>query len=110
MPVPDYTHGLLQNPQNQPKHGALAAADLAEDHQPVTAKNLENDPIQDSFLPESQHNIFQMNQGRVAHPVILVTITLNSVSNPMTVVIEITTLSVVAFPTPSAPPLTVSPW
>ena len=58
----------------------------------------------------SQHNIFQMNQWRFTHPVILVTMILNSVSNPITVVIENTTLSVVAFPTPSAPPVTVRPW
>ena len=66
-------------------------------------------PIQDGFLAKLQDNILQMDEACFTHPVILVTMTLNSVSNPITVVIEITTLSVVAFPTPSAPPLTVRP-
>jgi hypothetical protein len=110
MPVSHHARRRSQNAQDKPQHRALAAAALTEDHESISAINFEIDPIQDGLLTKTQYNIFEMNQWRFAHPVILVTITLNNVSNPITVVIEITTLSVVAFPTPSAPPLTVSPW
>lgn len=109
MFVSDHARRRFQDPQYQTQHRTFSASALAKDHEPIAAEDLKIDTIKNSLISETQNNVVDMNQRRLTHPVIFVTIMLNSVSNPITVVIEKTTLSVVALPTPSAPPVTVNP-
>src|SRR5207244_2246533 len=103
----------------------LAAAGLAEDHEPLPRRHFKADPAQHFFLSECEMHIVEFGDGlRTVFPLRralaggdrvhllkkavqsnkATRTMLNSVSNAITVVMAVTTLEVVASPTPAAPP------
>src|SRR5205807_9897865 len=91
---------------------ALTAAALAHDDEPIERLDPERHAVEHRFSLEAEPDIAQLDHvgRRRAHAgKQTVEMTLKSVSKPMTVVTEDTTLEVVPAPTPAAPPPTCSP-